>query len=150
MKENRKTLILELAHKEMIQIVQFIIDSWRKPFKDNHANCDVFTSMESLEEVYENARPTVKRILSLIRVDPTTNSQRAIMLCLNRYIPGLDDEKLTTFLCYCTGSTMVCIEAIKVSFTDLDGAARRPIAHTCGSVLELQLRTSHSHSFGRK
>ena len=101
----------------MVQIAQFIIDGWSKPFKDNHANCDIFTSMESFGGGLR--RPTVKR--SLIHADSY----------LNRYIRGFDDVKLTKFLCYCTGSTMVCVEAMKVSFTDLDGAARRPIAHTC-------------------
>ena len=32
---------------------------------------------------------------------------------------------------------MLCVESIEVTFTDLDGAAQRPVAHTCGSVLEL-------------
>jgi hypothetical protein len=36
-KEDRQTIILELAHKQMVQIAQFIIDSWRKPFKENLA-----------------------------------------------------------------------------------------------------------------
>jgi hypothetical protein len=51
-KEDRQTIILELAHEEMVQIAQFIIDSWRKPFKENLANRDAFSSMESLEEIY--------------------------------------------------------------------------------------------------
>ena len=136
-KEDRQNIIIELAHKEMVQIAQFIIDSWRKPFKENLANRDVFSSMESLKEIYENARPTVKRVLDLIRAEPTSNSQRVVLSFLKRYIRGLDDEKLAKFLRYCTASTMICVESIKVSFTDLDGAARRPIAHTCGSVLEL-------------
>jgi hypothetical protein len=100
-------------------------------------NRDAFSSMESLEEIYQNARPTVKRVLNLIRSEPTSNLQRAVLLFLKRYIRGLDDEKLTMFLRYCTASTMICIESIKVVFTDLDGAARRPVAHTCGSVLKL-------------
>ena len=33
-KEKRKTVILELAHKEMVQIAQYVIDSWQKPVKD--------------------------------------------------------------------------------------------------------------------
>ena len=42
------------------------------------------------------------------------------------------------FLHYCTGAAMVCVESIKVSFTDLDGAARRPV----GSHLWLSARAS--------
>jgi hypothetical protein len=95
----------------------------------------------------------VKRVLNLIRAEPTSNSQRAVLSFLKRYIRGLDDEKLTKFLRYCTASTMICVESIKVVFiiTDLDGAARRPVAHTCGSVLELPtIRINFFHSSGRK
>ncbi|CAB4007485.1 Hypothetical predicted protein [Paramuricea clavata] len=77
-KEDRQTIILELAHKEMVQIAQFIIDSWRKPFKENLANRDAFSSMESLEEIYQNARPTVKRVLNLIRSEPTISAAEGI------------------------------------------------------------------------
>ena len=137
MKEKRQKLILELAHKEMIQISQFIIDSWRKSFKAMPASYGAFRSLEGFEQLYESATPTVKRVLDLLRADPTSNSERSVFSFLKRYVRGLDGEKLTMFLRYCTGATMVCVESIKVSFTDLDGAARRPVAHTCGSVLEL-------------
>lgn len=138
LKEERRKVLLELAHKELVQISQFIIDSWRKPFKADYlVTCSAFSSPKSLEELYANARPTVKRVLNLISAKPSTSSQRDVLSFLKRYIRGLDDEKLAMFLRYCTGSTMVCIESIRISFTDLDGAARRPIAHTCGLVLEL-------------
>ena len=32
-KEDRQNIIIELAHKDMVQIAQFITDNWRKPFK---------------------------------------------------------------------------------------------------------------------
>lgn len=38
---------------------------------------------------------------------------------------------------FVTGVDVLCVPIIHVQFTVLDGIARRPIAHTCGSVLEL-------------
>ena len=136
-KEKRKTVILELAHKEMVQIAQYVIDSWQKPVKDRLTGYDCFASKESFEKFYESCKPTVKKVLSMIKAKPENNSQRAALSYLQRYIRGLDDEKLTKFLRFCTSATMLCVESIEVTFTDLDGAARRPVAHTCGSVLEL-------------
>ena len=75
-KEDRQNTIIELAHKEMVQIAQFIVDSCRKPFKENLANRDVFSSMESLEEVYENA-------------EPTSNWQRVVLSILKHTYEGL-------------------------------------------------------------
>ena len=136
-KEKRKTVILELAHKEMVQIAQYVIDSWQKPVKDRLTGYDCFALKESFEKFYESCKPTVKKVLSMIKANPQNNSQRAALSYLQRYIRGLDDEKLTKFLRFCTSATMLCVESIKVTFTDLDGAARRPVAHICGSVLEL-------------
>lgn len=62
---------------------------------------------------------------------------------LKRYIRGLDNEKLASFLRFCTGSDILSTDAsgnfhqIQVRFNSLTGLARRPIAHTCGRVLEL-------------
>ena len=71
-------LTLGLAHKEMVQIAQFIIGSWRKAFKEHHANHDLFSSMKCLDEIHEKARPTVKMVLNLISAEPTSSSQRAL------------------------------------------------------------------------
>ena len=73
----------------------------------------------------------------MIKANSENNSQRAALSYLQRYIQGLDDEKLTKFLRFCTSATILCVESIEVTFTDLDGTARRPVAHTCRSVLEL-------------
>ena len=59
-------------------------------------------SKKSVDEVYENATPTVKRVLNLISAESTSNSQRAVLSLLKRYIRGLGDVK---FLRYCTGSS---------------------------------------------
>lgn len=34
-------------------------------------------------------------------------------------------------------SDVLCVDKIEVIFTSNDGLARRPVAHTCGHVLEL-------------
>lgn len=38
---------------------------------------------------------------------------------------------------FATGSDVICVEKIEILFTPVDGAARRPVAHTCGPSLEL-------------
>ena len=136
-KNKRNTVILELAHKELIQIAQYVIDSWQKPFKDRLTGYSCFSSKESFENFYENCKPTAKKVLNMIQAKPANNSQRAALSYLQRYIRGLDNEKLTKFLRFCTSATMLCVESIEVTFTHPDGAARRPVAHTGGLVFEL-------------
>ena len=59
-KEDRQRLILGLAHKEMVQIAQFIIGSWRKAFKEHHAKHDLFSSMKCLDEIHEKQDQQLK------------------------------------------------------------------------------------------
>jgi hypothetical protein len=134
--EERMDVILELSHKEMIQVCQYIIDSWKEPFKEIDA-FGKFTTVEDLKQLYEKSTPTVKKVLGLIEATPSSNPQRDALSSLKRYIRGLDDEKLVKFLRFCTGATIICIEKIIVDFTNLNGLERRPVAHICGSVLEL-------------
>ena len=47
-----------------------------------------------------------------------------------------DKEALGKFLRFCTGSDLLFKE-IAVRFTQIDGFARRFIAHTCGCILEI-------------
>ena len=82
----------------MVQIAQFIINSWRKAFKEHHANRDLFSSMKCLEGIYEKARPTVKKVLVLISAETTNNSQRAVLSSLKRYVRWLNDKKVFALL----------------------------------------------------
>ena len=43
-------------------------------------------------------------------------------------------DGLSAFLQFTTGSKAIVCEIIGVTFTSLDGLARRPIAHTCTPV----------------
>ena len=79
-------MIVELAHKEIVQVAQYIIDSWKKPLKKNVLSCVGFTSIESLKQLYAKTKPTVKRVLNLISAEPTSYSQRDTLSFLKRYI----------------------------------------------------------------
>ena len=134
--EQRFDVILEISHKELIQVAQYIIDSWKTPTKDT----DTFENISTVDDsnqLYEKYKPTVKRVLGLIDAKPSCASQRDALSYLKRYIRGLEDDKLAKFLRFCTGATMIWIEKITVESTNLEGFERRPIAHICGATLEL-------------
>ena len=89
-KEGRMEIILELAHKELIQRVQFVIDNWRKPLQVGLGNVPWFASIDQIKSLYEKSTPTVRRVLSLITAEPNTNAQRDALSYLKRYIRGMD------------------------------------------------------------
>lgn len=59
------------------------------------------------------------------------------MCYLQQYIRGLGSAGLRKFLRFTTGSDALSVDKLEVVFTALDGVGRRPVAHTCGPVLEL-------------
>ena len=140
-----KQILLELAHKELIQKAQYVADSWREIFQNFLAGKEV-SAMSGLLEVYKRVEPTNKKVLNLLNVVPRTNSERASLDYLKRFIRGLDQSQLESFLRYVTGSDVICVRSINIQFSTLDGLARRPVAHTCGAVLELP---STYNSFSR-
>lgn len=38
---------------------------------------------------------------------------------------------------FLTGSNVICVKEIQVTFTSLEGLPRQPVAHTCGPTVEL-------------
>jgi len=129
-------IILELAKQELIQKPYIMVCTWQKvmvslqKFKE-------FSSSEAVIEFYNNAKPNTKKVLKLLKSDPKNDSERDCIKYLERYIRCLDLAALTKFMCFTTGSNIISVESIQIDFIKIDGLARRPIAHTCGPVLEL-------------
>ena len=84
-----------------------------------------------------SANPTNKAVISLLDVEPKSNAVRDCLRFLQRYMRGLDKSQLIKFLRFTTGSDIIAIDKIRVDFVKSDGMQRRPIARTCGPVLEL-------------
>ena len=132
--ENARDLILEVAHKEIVQKPQYVADAWREALMMLKSNGE---GLCDLCDLYQTVEPTNRKVLSMIRADPQNNSERAAVDFLKRLVRGMDEAQLKSFLRYVTGADVLCVPSISVQFSTLDGLARRPIAHTCGSVLEL-------------
>ncbi len=56
---------------------------------------------------------------------------------LQRYLRNADQSKAEKCLRFCTGSSVICVDQIKLSFDAESGLSRRPVAHTCGATLDL-------------
>ena len=95
-------------------------------------------SKESLHELYEKLVPSNKRVVQIMQFPEVMTSQTSdTSKYLKRYIRELDSNSLGRFLRYCTGSDLLISEKITVEFTKMQGFERRPVAHTCGCLLQL-------------
>lgn len=134
--ENIQAIIEELAHQELVQRPKYISMAWSvelKVLKRFPEFCD----FNSLCAMYEEKKPTSKRIIKLMHAEPCSDAERACLDHLKRYIKSLDDSKLAGFLQFVTGSNIITVKEIEVSFTNSIGAARCIVAHTCAPLLEL-------------
>ena len=66
----------------------------------------------------------------------TANEER-VLGYLRQFIASLSAKDLRAFLRFCTGSTVCTKNKLSIAFNSLEGASRRPIAHTCEPSLEL-------------
>ena len=135
----RREIILEIAHKELIQHAQFVIDNWKKPTQVGLGSMPCFTSIQDITKLYESSLPTVNCVLNLITAESQRNAEQDVLSYLKHFICSMDDEKLRKFIWFCPGASMICVDGIKILFNELKGAERRRIAHTCGCVLELPI-----------
>ena len=135
-KENIMSLILEVAHKEIIQKPQYVADCWDGVFKEALTKGNLST-LEGVCSVYQSLEPTTKKVLGMLHAAPKTNAERSALDYFKRFIRGLDIHQLKCLLMFITGADVICVTKLEINFTKLEGLARRPIAHVCGCVLEL-------------
>lgn len=125
-------IFIKLAHKEIIQKPNYITERWNavlQPLKDVLTN--------GIDEIYQKLEPTTKKVLQLLKDEPTTSDERAVLGYLKRFIRGLEVTQLKRFLVFTTGSDLMVCESLDINFVKVDGLGRRPVAHTCGPCLEL-------------
>ncbi|XP_041361107.1 uncharacterized protein LOC121377254 [Gigantopelta aegis] len=132
-KDNIFTTMGQIASKELVQEPSFIKDVFFNTLIGYELDID-------LCKVLDRLKPTTKRVLSLLDCEDAN----APSFCyLKHYIRELKNVSLGAFLRFTTASDLLLSDVndnyyrLTVRRVDLDGLARRPIAHTCGRVLEL-------------
>ena len=98
-----------------------------------------FSTSEQLCNLYDKLEPTTKKVIALINSNPENNAERDTLQYFKRYIRGLGNAELKHMLQFLTGSELIVVESLEVTFIkDLSSTfSRRPIVHICGPSLEL-------------
>jgi hypothetical protein len=132
--ENFKDLIIEIAHKELVQKPRYVCDCWSEilvPLKS------FITSNDALFQIYDSLNPTTCKVCKLIKAEPKSSAENESLSHLKRWIKGLNMNDLKHFLRISTGSDIILVENISIAFTSSVGKGRTPVFHTCGAVIEL-------------
>ena len=134
--ENLRKLLIEIANQELIQKPHVMISTWQ-PSVQELKQYPQFQSTSGIQGLYDTLKPTTKKVLEMLAAQPNTEAERDAFKFLQRYIRGLDNTKLIQFLRFTTASDILTTNKLEVAFTKLEGVGCRPIAQTCGPVLEL-------------
>ncbi|XP_076830249.1 uncharacterized protein LOC143476133 [Brachyhypopomus gauderio] len=119
-----------------------------KAFDDDGVSREAYTAFweEFLEQcegeeerVPESKQATNRKVAQILKPSKEFLNQheQVVLNHLMRYVRSVDQRRLESFLRFCTGSNVMCKDKIEVTFNNLAGLSRRPVAHTCGAVLEV-------------
>ena len=134
-KDSLGAFIDQIAHMEMVQEPAFI----------RECLFEVSISYElviNVENEFQKITPTSKKFISSLECD---QSESDSFKYLKRYIReiDMDTKMLHALLRFVTASDLMLYNSegnffkIQVKIVDLEGIARRPVAYTCGRVLDL-------------
>lgn len=130
--DNIERIVTEVAHKELIQAAMFVVDCW-SPFMKS-----LKLKEDKLISLHKELSPTPRRVLGLLKFSDLMSAEESTVANhLRRFVRELDKVSIARFLRFCTGSDLMIREKIDVSFVNVKGLARRPVAHTCSCLLEL-------------
>ena len=118
-----------MAKQELIQKPYIVVCSWGK-YINSLKQYDHYKSPEAVQKFYRDSEPTNKKVLVLLKADPKNDAERDSFKYLQQYICGLEQ--------YVSGANIVSgVTMISVNFIKIKRFQRRPVAHTCGPLLEL-------------
>ena len=126
--QNLRKVLLEIANQELIQKLRVMISTWQ-PSVQELKQYPHFQSVSGIQGLYDTLNPTNKKVLETLVAQPNTDAERDALKFLQHYIRGLDNEKLIQFLRFTTASDALSTNKLEVTFTKLEGAACKPIAH---------------------
>ena len=131
-KENMKELIAQLGHQELIQRPKYVSGCW-----DNVFACVRFPTAFNMKEWYSKKIPTGRKVASLFKADCKNLQEGECLEHLKRFTKNLNTTQLAKFLQILTGSDIILVESIDITFSKINGLARSPFFRTCGPTMEL-------------
>ena len=82
---------------------------------------------------------TPEKVIALLQSDHCTQAQECVYKYLVTMLGNMSLSEIRLFLRFVTGCSICITPKIAVTYNSLDGAARRPISHTCDVTLELSV-----------
>lgn len=95
--KNAKQILLDVAHKEIVQDPAYIAECWSPVLKK------LKLPPGGLNEVMISITPTARKVVATLKHETLNNRESQIMDYLKRFIKNSNDVRLKKFLRFCTG-----------------------------------------------
>ncbi|XP_053348743.1 uncharacterized protein LOC128519158 isoform X1 [Clarias gariepinus] len=129
---NAKQILLDVAHKEIVQDPAYIAECWSPILRE------LILPPGGLDELITSLNPTAKKVVAVLRHETLNQRENQIMGYLKRFIKNSSDVRLRKFLRFCTGADLLVAKFIHARFIQPKSfSTRGPQSHTCGCVLEV-------------
>lgn len=146
--KNISKVTLKISKQELVQKPHLMTVTLH-PFVKQLPKNSQSQSVPVIEVLYEFCKPTVKKVLSCLISNPCSEGERGAFTFLQRVVRVMDMQKLVHFARFTTGMDIIVGKKIEVGFIKCEGVASRPIAHTCGPLLEIPSAFANYVEFNR-
>ena len=108
--ENLKGLLLNVAHKQLIQKPTYAAEEMS--LVASKFLKEAFQSPQDVLQIYENKKPTTRKLLKLLVASPTIQVETQRLRFLQQYIRGLDETQLRMMFRFLTGADVRKVEVL--------------------------------------
>lgn len=146
--QNLMALVTNVARQEFLLKPLGALYAMNKGIPIEHQSFWESVTVDEFLKVYIASTPTAASILNVISEPSVMDAaETTVFGYLNRYVGNMRNKEVRNFLRFVTGSSALVVDKINIRFNGLSGLSRRPIAHTCGCMLELPTSYATSLEF---
>lgn len=135
---NLRCCIEHIAKYEFVSRPSAAVFAVHSGIPNSHQVFWMQQTVSSVSTIYQKLTVTAKKVSDMLML-PETKSQNEerVYSYLTTMLGNMNSNELRSFLRFVTGSSVCSSNEILVTFNSVSGLARRPLAHTCDSTLEL-------------
>lgn len=140
--ETFRDQLLNMARNELCLKPRSLCEKLRQGIPEVHF--DQFWSQMTIDHIaifHARLKPTPEKVVKCLKLAEPLRlldiRRRKVFQYFKEFIEQLGDEDLQKLLQFVTGQTCVPKRNISIQFSNLSGAERRPVAHTCGYLIEI-------------
>ena len=135
---NLKPCIEHIAQYEFVSRPAAAIYSIYSGIPISHQRFWMKQTASSMSSIYDNLTVSPQKVHDLLILPQTESvNEERVYAYLKTMIGNMNFNEVRCFLRFVTGSSVCSSSEILVTFNSVSGLARRPLAHTCDSTLEL-------------